>query len=196
MDPGGRGVSLVNAVAQHLWGVNMDHSQRPLLEAFLESPVIHGALGQFWKQCRDNKIELKATNFARFVAKLERPTTQIVLSTLNRTPVPLSHEFFGCEEYGSHRRWTLRQLVAQFVCTAEAWRRLQDQDSTSSSLAFGPSELALDSDDGGRTEEVFTGYGCNGTSDVTGGPFERFEDAELDAWTSFDDEDDEEANCV
>ncbi|KAG9253501.1 uncharacterized protein F5Z01DRAFT_637247 [Emericellopsis atlantica] len=257
MDPGGRSVSFVNAIAQHFWGVNVDQSHRALLEAFLESPVIHGALGQFWKQCRDNKIELKATNFARSVAKLQHQITQIVLSTLSRTPVSLSHEFFGCEEYGSPRRWTLRQLVVQFVCTAETWRRyglsrgfpwdfgspnavaeaycgilvnfvdmvaskafylrilsdmqvnevwqqwinaysacrLQGQDSTPGSLAFGPSELAIDSGGGGRTEEVFTGYGCNATSDVTGGPLESFEDAELDAWTSSDDEDHEQEHC-
>jgi hypothetical protein len=94
-----------------------------LLEAFLESPVILGALGQFWKQSRAMELKLKPTSFAHFATKLQPQIIQLVIFTINRAPIPSSHEYFDCEEYTSSRPRTLRQLAIQFFCTTETWRR-------------------------------------------------------------------------
>lgn len=116
----------LEAMVNHLFG-DLEPTERKeksrLIDSFLASPPLRGALGQFDTLCKSRRWNPRSRNLARSLTRIRNTVVYLVSTTRLDKPVPDVHLFYGGESATYPETWTLRHLAMQFCVMAEAWRR-------------------------------------------------------------------------
>ena len=114
------------AMVKHLFG-DLDAEAREqkgrLIESFVGSPPVRGALGLFDILCKHRRWDPTSMRLARVLTRIRHGVVYLVSTTRLEKPVADAHCFYGGEWATYPKGWTLRHLAMQFCVVAEAWRR-------------------------------------------------------------------------
>ena len=123
----GRARLFIDAMMRHFYKTRypaeMKKKERRLIESFVCSPIVKGAMGQFDYLCRVHRLEPSSKTLALVLTSIRSSVKHLVSAIQDRKLIEAAHELLTNDGTLYSRNCGLEDIALRFCAQVESWRR-------------------------------------------------------------------------